>query len=255
MTASSIGLQLYSVRGECQADLPATLKAVADIGYVGVEPYGYGGDTMVWQGHGAVEIRTMLDDLGLVCCGIHLRTDALLGDNLARTIEFNRILGNRYLIIAGDGPRMKSLDGIAELAGILNETVGALTEHDMFTGYHAHAFDAADVEGTPAWFRLFGQVAPEVVMQMDVGNYFSGDGDPIAAMRAFPNRARTVHVKDRNAPEEGAIGQGEAPVMEFLELCADLHATEWYVVEECAPGGLGFEVVARAYNALCGLMG
>ena len=28
-----IGLQLFSVRGECVKDLPATLKAVADIGY------------------------------------------------------------------------------------------------------------------------------------------------------------------------------------------------------------------------------
>jgi len=66
MTASLIGLQLYSVRGECKADLPATLKAVADIGYVGVEPYGYGGDTMVWEGHEAADIRSMLDDLGLI---------------------------------------------------------------------------------------------------------------------------------------------------------------------------------------------
>lgn len=254
MAASAIGLQLYSVRGECEKDLPATLKAVAEIGYVGVEPYGYGGDTMVWQGHGAEDIRAMLDDLGLICCGIHLRTDALLGDNLARTIDFNQILGNRFLIIAADGPRMKSLSGIAELAGILNEAAGKLKEHGMATGYHAHAFDAEDVEGTPAWFRLFGQVAPEVVMQMDVGNYLSGGGDPIAAMRAFPNRACTVHVKDRNAPENGAIGQGEAPVVEFLELCARLHETEWYVVEECAPGGLGFEVVQRAYTALLGLL-
>ena len=32
-----LGLQLYSVRAECQKDLPATIKAVADIGYQGVE--------------------------------------------------------------------------------------------------------------------------------------------------------------------------------------------------------------------------
>jgi len=150
---------------------------------------------------------------------------------------------------------LKSIDGIAELAGILNEAAVKVAAHGMFTGYHAHAFDAADVEGTPAWFRLFGQVAPEVIMQMDVGNYFSGDGNPIAAMRTFPNRARTVHVKDRNAAGNGAIGQGEAPVVEFLELCGSLHDTEWCVVEECAPGGLGFEVVTRAYEALRGLMG
>ncbi len=49
------------------------------------------------------------------------------------------------------------------------------------------------------------------------------------------------------SPSERA---GEAPVAEFLELCETIHPTEWYIVEECAPGGLGFEVVQRAYAAL-----
>ena len=253
MTTPNVGLQLYSVRGECEKDLPATLKAVADIGYAGVEPYGYGGDAMVWQGHDAGEIRAMLNDLGLICCGIHLRTEALLGDNLARTIEFNHLLGNRFLIVAGDAPRMKTFEGIAELARILDDAAAACGDHGMFTGYHAHPFDAELVDGVPAWFRLFEQVAPEVIMQMDVGNYFRGGGDPIAAMRAFPKRARTVHVKDTNAPVNGAIGQGEAPVVEFLALCKDLHETEWYVIEECDPGGLGFEAPERAFAALAEL--
>ena len=39
-----IGLQLYSVRGECVKDLPATLKNVAGIGYAGAEPWGYDGN-------------------------------------------------------------------------------------------------------------------------------------------------------------------------------------------------------------------
>ena len=45
-----IGLQLFSVRGECKADLPATLKAVAEMGYVAVEPWGYAGDILEWMG-------------------------------------------------------------------------------------------------------------------------------------------------------------------------------------------------------------
>ena len=53
----------------------------------------------------------MYDDNGLICCGLHMTTDALRGDNLARTIEFNRILGNRFLIVAWDQPRMSSVAG------------------------------------------------------------------------------------------------------------------------------------------------
>ncbi len=250
MGTPALGLQLYSVRGECSKDLAATLKAVADIGYVGVEPYGYQGDAVAWLGHEAKAVRAMLDDCGLKCCGMHIATGALLGDNFARTVELNQILGNRFLIVAADGPRTKSVEGIAELAGILNDAAAKLAPLGMFTGYHAHGFDAAEIEGIPAWFRLFRQTNPEVVMQMDVGNYLSGGGNPIAAMHEFAGRARTVHVKDRNAPVEGAIGTGEAPVAEFLKLCETIHPTEWYIVEECAPQGLGFEVVTRAYQAL-----
>ena len=38
MTDLPIGLQPYSVRGECQKDLRATIDAVARLGYRAVEP-------------------------------------------------------------------------------------------------------------------------------------------------------------------------------------------------------------------------
>jgi len=44
-----IGLQLFSVRGECGKDLPATFQAVAAIGYQGVEPWGYDGKAGPWR--------------------------------------------------------------------------------------------------------------------------------------------------------------------------------------------------------------
>ena len=99
MAQIPVGLQLFAVRGEAEKNLPATLEAAAKIGYAGVEPWGYGGESLEWQGHGAAEIRRMLDDNGLRCCGIHLHTDALRGDNLKRTVEFNQTLGNRFLIV------------------------------------------------------------------------------------------------------------------------------------------------------------
>ena len=93
-----IALQLYSVRGECEKNLPAALKSVAELGYVGVEPWGYNGEKLDWLGFSGPEIRSILDDNGLTCCGMHLTTGALLGNNLGRTIELNHQLGNRFLI-------------------------------------------------------------------------------------------------------------------------------------------------------------
>ena len=41
MAKIPIGLQLYSVRHDCERDLPGTLKAVAKMGYDGVDFAGY----------------------------------------------------------------------------------------------------------------------------------------------------------------------------------------------------------------------
>jgi len=245
-----IGLQLFSVRGECQKDLPATLKSVAEIGYVAAEPWGYGGDKIEWMGWSGKDVRKMFDDNGIACCGMHLSTGALLGDNLSRTIELNQILGNRYLIIAADGQRMKAVDTIMELAGILNDTAEKLLPLDMFTGYHAHGPDFAVVDGILAWDRLFGNTRKEVVMQMDIGNCASGGGDPIAELKRFPGRARSVHLKDFGGPPGSVIGEGKADWDEIFRLCETEHDPEWYVVEEGGKDGLGFDVSKRSLEAL-----
>lgn len=245
-----VALQLFSVRGECKKDLPATLAAVAEIGYVGAEPWGYNGESTDWMGTPAADLGRMFDDTGLACCGMHVMTGALLGDNLQRTIELNQTLGNRFVIIACDKERMSSLEGIAELADILNETADKLSDLDMYTGYHAHGFDFEEIEGTWAWERLFSRTAPDVIMQMDIGNCAGGGGDPIAMLRTFPGTARSVHLKEYGGPEGAVIGEGEADWDEIFRLCETDHPTEWYVVEEGGPDGLGFDVCRRSFQAL-----
>ena len=250
MAKIPIGLQLFSVRGEVEKDLSATMKSVADLGYVGVEPWGYGGEKLEWMGHTPKDIRKMLDDNGLKCCGMHLATGALIGDNINRTIELNKILGNNFLIIASDGQRMKAKDTIMELAGILNDACDKLKPLDMFTGYHAHGFDFTDIDGKPAWDILFGNTKKDVIMQMDIGNCAMGGGDPIGELKQFPGRARSVHLKDYDGPEDSVIGEGVADWDEIFRLCEEEHKTEWYVVEEGSKDGMGFEICGRSLKAL-----
>src|SRR5438132_5842049 len=85
-------LQLYSVRNECAKDLDGTIAAVAKMGYKAVEFAGY-------HGRDAKTLRKLLEDAGLKCCGTHIGLATLLADNLPGTVEFNRTLGNRFLIV------------------------------------------------------------------------------------------------------------------------------------------------------------
>ncbi|MBN1248583.1 MAG: sugar phosphate isomerase/epimerase [Anaerolineae bacterium] len=245
-----IGLQLFSVRGEVQKDLAATLKAVAGIGYVAAEPWGYNGAELMWMGHTPKEIRQMYDDAGIACCGFHLATDALLGDNLARTIEMNQVLGNNFLMVAADKQRMSQLDTTLELAEILNTVAEKLAPLGMVTGYHAHPFDFVYHGDETAWEILFSHTKPEVVMQMDIGNCAHGDGDPLKMLRKFPGRARSIHLKDYGGEPGSVIGEGEADWDTIFEVAETLHDPVWYVVEEGSPDGFGFDVCKRSFEAL-----
>jgi sugar phosphate isomerase/epimerase len=250
MSDVQVGLQLYSVRGECSRDLRATLDTVAEMGYEGVEPWGYDGLDTAWLKNDGLDLRRMLDTTNLFCCGMHVTPQAVEGDRLSRTVGLSAILANVCIIVAADSARMSSLAGIDELASILNRAAERVARHGMLVGYHAHGFDFARVGGKVAWYELFGKLEPEVVMQLDNGNCASGGGDPLDVLRKFPGRARTVHLKEHGGPKGAVIGEGAMDWAETFRLCETEHATEWYIVEEGGPEGLGYDVCRRSREAL-----
>ncbi len=182
-----IGLQLYSVRDECNKDLPGTLAAVGKMGYQAVEFAGY-------YGRKAEELRKMLDDDGLKCCGTHTGLNTLTGDALQKTIEFNQTLGNRFLIV----PYMQfpSKQAVIDAAKQFTELAAKVKPQGMRVGYHAHGGDFKKYDGETVWDIFFSHAGPEVVMQLDLGNCLGGGGDPYAILRKFPGRTATIHIKE-----------------------------------------------------------
>ena len=238
-----IGFQLYSVRGEFARNVVETLKKLSQIGYRAVEFWGYGGTPNVYQGYAGSDLRKMLEDCGLQCCGMHLDLKAL--DNLQRTIENNQALGSEYLNVAAAKEKMGSEKGIAELAALLNRTAVACRSNKMSVGYHAHPFDFEKINGRFAWEILFSQTEPEVNMQMDVGNCLGGNGDPVAMLKKFPGRTRTIHIKEH---QEKTFESDF--YKEVFHLCETSSGTKWYIVEMGGPEGNGFEVPRQALEKL-----
>jgi sugar phosphate isomerase/epimerase len=219
-----VGLQLYSVREDCAKDLEDTLKAVAEMGYVGVEFAGY-------HGHSAEDIRKMLDALNLTMCGTHTGADTLLSDRLDETIEFSKVCGNRFLIIPWYDPGSK--EGWLEFAAKLNDVADKVGEHGMHTGYHNHAHDFEALDGTTPWDLLFGNTSDQVVMQLDTGNAFHGGANPVPYIKRYPGRALTVHLKEFSKTNHRAvIGEGDVPWDDVFELCETIGGTQWYIVEQ-----------------------
>ena len=139
-TKLPVGLQLFSVREQCEKDLPAVLSAVGKLGYEGVEFAGF-------YGRSAADIKHMLDDASLQCCGSHTPLNQLLPDKFEKTVEFNGSIGNRNLIVPGLPARYHSLQGWKEAAGLFNEISKRLDPFRMRIGYHNHAIEFQPTEG------------------------------------------------------------------------------------------------------------
>jgi sugar phosphate isomerase/epimerase len=219
-----VGVQLYSVREQAARDLPSVLEAVGKMGYKGVEFAGYHG----WDTKPR-ELRKLLDANGLKCCGTHTGLDTVTGDKLKATAELHATLGNSFLIV----PSLAATDaaGWLDLARRFNGIAAKAGELGMRVGYHAHAHDFRKLGDKTSWEIFFDNTDPDVIMQMDTGNCLSGGGDPVAILKTYPGRSRSVHLKEHGGPEAAVIGQGVVEWNKVFEVCETTAGTEWYVVE------------------------
>ena len=235
-----IGLELYSLRDQCKTDLPAMLSAVSKIGYQGVEFAGY-------HGRSAKELRTMLDDNGLVACGTHTPYETVLEDKLKETVEFNRVIGNRFLIVPSMTAASKK--EWLEKASLFNEIAGKLKPDGMWVGYHAHQHDFTKVEGETPWDIFAAHTRPEVILQLDTSNCRDGGADPVAVLKKYPGRTRSIHIKANGGGPEAVIGEDKVDWPEVFAFCESKGKTEWYIVEhETSKDPL--DAVKRSFEAL-----
>jgi sugar phosphate isomerase/epimerase len=233
-----VGVQLYSVRDLCGKDLAGTVAAIGKMGYKGVEFAGY-------YGKSAADLRKMLDDNGLVCCGTHTGFDTLTGDNLAKTMEFNKTLGNPFLIVPGMAAKTKQ-DWL-DKAKQFNEISDKVRPQGFWVGYHNHSAEFKPLEGgEKPWDLFFGNTKKDVVMQFDIGNAMGGNGKAVDYLKQYPGRALTVHCKPWSSKDNKAvIGEDEIPWKEIFELCETTGNTQWYIVEYEVGGVPPLDAVER----------
>ncbi|MHC4249276.1 MAG: sugar phosphate isomerase/epimerase family protein [Planctomycetota bacterium] len=246
--AIPMALQLYSVRYNCETDLDGVLERVARMGYVGVEFAGY-------YGRSAEALKALLDRCGLAVAGTHIRIDTLLGEEFQKTVEFNKTIGNRFLIVPGLPEEYRnSADAWRRTADVFNFIAERAAAVDMRVGYHNHHIEFQPMDGELPWDIFFSRAKPEVVMQLDTGNALHGGADPVPFVERYPGRATTVHLKEHSATNDKAlIGEGDIRWADIFRLCETVGGTEWYIVEQESYAFPPMECVAKCREALRGM--
>jgi len=230
-----IGLELYSVRQTLAKDLPGTLKAVAKMGYQGVEFFGPYAD---WKADYAKEVRKMTDDLGMKCYSAHTGIKYFSPEHLDRVVELNTILGSKFMVLSSAG-RVENLDGWKGVAAKLNSAAAKLKPLGKTAGYHNHALEFKPLEGKRPIEVLAAETTKDVVMQLDVGTCVEAGSDPVAWINANPGRIKSLHLKDWKAgmpnPHDGykvLLGEGSSPWKQILAASVKKGGVEHFLVEQ-----------------------
>src|SRR5947207_14258680 len=116
------GLELYSVREELKRDPEGTVRAVAEMGYQGVEFYA---PYFEWSETQTKQMRKLLDDLSIRCVSTHNDSSNLSPEKIGRARDFDLILGSKYVLMASAKPE-PGLDGWKTVADALNAAADQL---------------------------------------------------------------------------------------------------------------------------------
>jgi sugar phosphate isomerase/epimerase len=247
-----IGLELYSVRGELQKDLPNTLRTVAKQGYEVVEffsPY------VSWTFPYAKDVRAQLDDLGMRCYSTHNGSASLTdAGTMAKAIELNQILGARYIVAASPPRGVTGLDGWKRVGEQFTTAVEQLKPHGLAPGYHNHATEWKPAqEGGPRIMDILAANTPaEFVLQFDVGTAMEAGADPVAWIQANPGRIKSIHLKDwapgTKAEEKSyrvLFGEGVTPWKQIIAAAESVGGVEFYLLEQEGSRFSEFETAQR----------
>ncbi|MDQ6676321.1 MAG: sugar phosphate isomerase/epimerase [Acidobacteriota bacterium] len=225
-----VGLEMYSVRDEFTRDPTETIRAVADMGYQGVEFYAPYFD---WTLEHARTVRSLLDSLKIRCFSTHNGPKSFSPEGLIHAAELNQALGSRYVVLASAG-NIKTLDGWKPVAAMLTQASAALKQYSLSTGYHNHKLEFLPVEGKRPIEYLAENTPKDVMLQLDVGTCIEAGSDPVAWIRQNPGRIKSLHVKEWSKADgyQALLGEGEAPWPKILQAAENTGGVEYYLIEQ-----------------------
>jgi sugar phosphate isomerase/epimerase len=226
-----LGLEMYTLKAEEQKDRLATLRAVAKMGYEGVE---FWGPYVEWTAAYAKEVRKQLDDLGLTCFSTHTRPSHWSDERFPNVIELNQILGSDYVVM-DHAPESPTLDGWKRNAEVLTKGYERLKPVGIKAALHNWTTEWRLCEGVRPIDYLVRNTPPGFGFQLDLGTAFGERGDPIAFIKANPGRVRSYHLKDWSADRSRRgllIGEGDVQWTELFKAAETTGGVEYYLIEQ-----------------------
>ena len=185
-----VGVQLYTVRNECEKDFEGALARIAKMGYQEVEVYDFYGRT-------AVEVRRLLDANGLKAPSGHWMLPRLT-KNLKQSIDDAKSVGCEYVVMPILAPEERSsLEDFRRHAETFNQVGKQCQEAGLQFGYHNHNFEFTEFDGVMAFDELMSRTYPGLVkIELDCYWVTRAGKDPVDYFKKYAGRIHLLHIKD-----------------------------------------------------------
>ncbi len=228
-----IGIQLWSVRGDMNADPEGTLRELGEMGYSYIESAGYQ-DGMFYNMEPET-FTSLVEASGMKFISSHIGRELPTEDTYEETMEWwataleaHERAGVDYIIQPFmSRSALENLDVLKEWADYFNELGEMCNARGMRFGFHNHAIEFTQVDGTIAYDFLLENTDPEKVFyQLDIYWIVEGGQDPVDYFHRYPGRFLMYHVKDEQ--EVGASGN-----IDFRRVYehADIAGMRYHIVE------------------------
>lgn len=232
-----VGLQLYSLRNQFQADVPRTLDQVRSFGIKYVELAGtYGLEPQAFN--------DALKAKGLQAISAHYSYEQFR-DHIDDVIHEARVFDLEYVGCAWiDHPHPLDEKTVREMAGVFNRAGELLAKNNLKFFYHMHGYEFAPYENGTFFDLLAKETNPRFVkFQMDVYWVVNAEQDPVKLLKRYGKRFVLMHLKDmkqgtpRNLLGETdiennvSLGQGIIQWTEVIRAAKEA-GVKWYFLED-----------------------
>ena len=270
-----VGLQLYTLGGTIDDDVPGTLKKVADIGYKDVESAfsvkgGYYGMTskefakltrdmgLSWVSHHTIGTPFKIPPggfkmpAGMDTTRLHQMRNMPpmknLRDNYQQVIDEVAEGGVKYLVCASIP--LSTTEEINQAVEILSKAGEAAKKAGLTLCYHNHMHEFEKVDGNIPYDRLL-QISPDILkMELDLGWASAAGMDPVEMFKKNPGRYPLWHVKDivmaQKLPTE--IGNGGVDFKRIFAASKESGMQYFFVEQDGATHPI--ESITTSYNYL-----
>ena len=265
-----VALQLYSVRGDLEADFLGTLCKVSELGYDGVEFAGL-------YGYEPAQIKNWCDSFGLVPISAHVPLAEMLAD-IDRVIADYKAIGCEYIVVPyvteerrpGGELFMQMIDEIRAIGQKAKDAGLVLL-------YHNHDFEFAKLENGQCGLDFMYENIPADLLQTELDQCWLkyAGYDPVEYLQKYSGRSPVVHLKDffvqgkqegdpyaligldegekkaNTAFEFRPLGHGVQDIPSIIE-ASKAAGSKWLVVEQDNPsmGKTPFESVQMSIEYL-----